>query len=339
MVIPCRSPVSATSFFWVIPRISHAPRHKRVTGIAIFRLKVPPFEDAKAWLTSNRPDPSSFGLGSFGDFHHKNCEKNWGYHEIWMEYQWDINGIQWEYWWIPSGVIKHGLLESSPFSSMISQGTKPPRLGDFQWQRCRTYQILLHLESGHQPSAVHVATSLASQHCYVYRGTGVTPGYTTKKNTPRKCEVVVLIFILSSRVGYHRMLKDSYRKKRILEMLKLSMLSGTTKVCQKLCDCGPGWQGSSICSFVWKESITTSHGQHRPHENEIATVPTVLLATQTSQPPSPFLCASRPFKFNPKCWDSLWMPQGHARNQSGLNLRVGVKLRAELRPQCLGGHG
>ena len=181
MVIPCRSPVSATSFFWVIPRISHAPRHKRVTGIAIFRLKVPPFEDAKAWLTSNRPDPSSFGLGSFGDFHHKNCEKNWGYHEIWMEYQWDINGIQWEYWWIPSGVIKHGLLESSPFSSMISQGTKPPRLGDFQWQRCRTYQILLHLESGHQPSAVHVATSLASQHCYVYRGTGVTPGYTTKK--------------------------------------------------------------------------------------------------------------------------------------------------------------
>ena len=136
---------------------------------------------------------------------------------------------------------------------MISQGTKPPRLGDFQWQRCRTYQILLHLESGHQPSAVHVATSLASQHCYVYRGTGVTAGvYHKKKIHPGNVRSSFLFSSYLPVFGYHRMLKDSYRKKRILEMLKLSMLSGTTKVCQKLCDCGPGWQGLKYLQLCLK---------------------------------------------------------------------------------------
>ena len=330
MVIPCRSPVSATSFFWVIPRISHAPRHKRVTGIAIFRLKVPPFEDAKAWLTSNRPDPSSFGLGSFGDFHHKNCEKTGGI----MKYAWNINGIIMEYLWIPSGVIKHGLLESSPFSSMISQGTKPPRLGDFQWQRCRTYQILLHLESGHQPSAVHVATSLASQHCYVYRGTGVTPGYIKKKYTQEmwgRRSYFHLIFPCwipsnaqrflqkETNLGNAKTVHAERDYKSLPKAVRLrSRLAGLKylQLCLKRIYHKIPWAAST----PWKRKC---HGSHR-------------FAGNSNLPASQPLPLCLAVKFNPKCWDSLWMPQGHGRNQSGSNLRVGVKLRAELRPQCLG---
>ena len=73
-------------------------------------------------------------------------------------------------------------------------------------------------------------------------------------------------------------------------------------------------------STPWKRKC---HGSHR-------------FAGNSNLPASQPLPLCLAVKFNPKCWDSLWMPQGHGRNQSGSNLRVGVKLRAELRPQCLG---
>ena len=118
--------------------------------------------------------PSSFGLGSFGDFHHKNCEKTRG--TSIMNYAWNIgeypqsfhynwtNGYQWDYHrgysvgeWNINGIINGNLGEYPPVSWPAWLESSPAG--------SRTYQILLHLESGHQPSAVHVATS-PSQHCY-----------------------------------------------------------------------------------------------------------------------------------------------------------------------------